>query len=92
MALPSCHPACHLDSLYLPPQQSELGLGSGCEALRGKELSDAAHAASTTALQRLEKEVWAQVKQARKAVSAVTVTVSRHGLQLAGDTLGPRDR
>ncbi|KAG2444818.1 hypothetical protein HXX76_001560 [Chlamydomonas incerta] len=55
---------------------AELGQGPGCDALRSKELSDAAHAASTTALQRLEKEVWAQVKQARKAVGAVTATLS----------------
>ncbi|KAG2448613.1 hypothetical protein HYH02_006502 [Chlamydomonas schloesseri] len=55
---------------------AELGQGPGCEALRGKELSDAAHAASTTALQRLEKEVWTQVKQARKVVGAVTATLS----------------
>ncbi|KAG2496248.1 hypothetical protein HYH03_005846 [Edaphochlamys debaryana] len=53
---------------------AELGPGPGCDALRGKEIADAlpSAAASASALQRLQKELWGQVAQARKAVVSIS--------------------
>ncbi|GFR39756.1 hypothetical protein Agub_g240, partial [Astrephomene gubernaculifera] len=55
---------------------AELGSGPACEALKGRDFSEAASAASNSALQRLQAELWSQVDGARKAVKRINHLLS----------------